>query len=240
MDAKQILQHTLLLANATAIDALVEKFRLAIQMFGCKYFILTGLPFGRQRFENLVLKRFWPEEWMSHYLSSDYIKQDPVVRTCVTSKIPFTWKEAAVQTSLYSPAADRIMMEAADAGLRDGCCVPIVVRNAPTGCISLAAEAPIARTDALSSLNMLSLAFASRLQLLAEHACRKGRPRLSEREREVLSWVAEGKTTWAISCIMTISESTVNKHITNAMRKLDCVTRAQVVVKALIVGEIAA
>ncbi len=240
MDAKQVLQHTLSLANAMAVDVLVETYYAAVQEFGCKYFILTGLPSAGQRFDQLVLERFWPEDWMSHYVSRDYVKHDPVVLTCVSRKRPFTWKEAVGRTRAYGPTANRIMMEAVDAGLRDGYCVPVIVRNALTGCISLAGDAPSAKADALPSLSALSLTFASRLQFLTDRKFHRDGPRLSQREREVLSWVAAGKTAWEISRILRISESTANKHVTSAMRKLDCVTRSQAIAKALILMEIAA
>ncbi|MCT7378247.1 LuxR family transcriptional regulator [Chelativorans salis] len=238
MNASQFFHHVLLLANATGIDALVETYRAAIREFGLRYFILTGLPASGQRFETLILERFWPDDWMSHYLSCGYVRQDPVAVAGASCTKPFTWNEATIRARDLGPAAGRIMTEAADAGLKAGFCVPVPVRNARSGCISLAGESPSTRPDILEPLNVLSLTFASRLQLLIP--TRQGRPRLSNRECEVLTWVAVGKTTWDISHILCISESTVNKHIASAMRKLDCVTRTQAVVKALALMEIAA
>ncbi|QOG21051.1 MULTISPECIES: response regulator transcription factor [Bradyrhizobium] len=55
---------------------------------------------------------------------------------------------------------------------------------------------------------------------------------LSERERQCLRWVEEGKSSWAIGVILKVSENTVNFHIKNAMRKLETSSRTQCVVKA--------
>lgn len=52
---------------------------------------------------------------------------------------------------------------------------------------------------------------------------------LSPREREVLMWLRCGKTSWAISLILRISERTVNYHVNNIMRKLDVSNRMQAV-----------
>lgn len=238
MNTTHILQHALQLANAATVEALVGLYRSAIHQFGFSHFIVTGLPSQSQRFENLVLERFWPEDWMSHYLSRDYIRRDPVAIASLVHSAPFTWKEASRRASEFGSAGDRIMGEAADAGLKDGVCVPVPVRNALAGCISLAGEAPITRKDALAPVNVLSLTFASRLQLLVAHRTTKGLT-LSNREREVLTWVAEGKTAWEISQILGISDSTVNKHIAGAMRKTGSVTRTQAVAKALTAMEIA-
>ncbi|RWC00349.1 MAG: LuxR family transcriptional regulator [Mesorhizobium sp.] len=238
MNTTHILQDALQLANAPTVEALTGLYRAAIRQFGFSHFIVTGLPSHGQRFENLVLERFWPEDWMSHYVSRDYIKRDPVAIASLVLRAPFTWKEASMRASGSGSTGDRIMREGADAGLKDGVCVPIPVRNALAGCISLAGEAPITRKEALEPVNVLSLTFASRLQLLVDHSRPKGLT-LSDREREVLTWVAEGKTAWEISQILGISDSTVNKHIAGAMRKTGSVTRTQAVAKALSAMEIA-
>jgi DNA-binding CsgD family transcriptional regulator len=56
---------------------------------------------------------------------------------------------------------------------------------------------------------------------------------LTPREREVLLWAARGKSNWDISQILSVSESAVNFHITNAMRKLDATGRVMAVLKAI-------
>ncbi|UCI32000.1 helix-turn-helix transcriptional regulator [Mesorhizobium sp. B4-1-4] len=238
MNIAHVFQDALQLANATTVEALVALYRAAIRQFGFSHFIVTGLPSQGQRFENLILERFWPEDWMSHYVSRDYIRRDPVAIASVVYRAPFTWKEACIHAAEPGSAGDRIMMEAADVGLKAGVCVPVPVRNALAGCISLAGEAPITEKDALEPVNVLSLTFASRLQLLADHGRPKGLT-LSDREREVLTWVAEGKTAWEISRIIGISDSTVNKHIAGAIRKTGSATRSQAVAKALRAMEIA-
>ena len=64
-------------------------------------------------------------------------------------------------------------------------------------------------------------------------------PLLSQREREVLLWIKEGKTNWEISRILRVSEQTVKFHVANILRKLDTSTRGQAVAVALQQGLIA-
>ncbi len=59
---------------------------------------------------------------------------------------------------------------------------------------------------------------------------------LTEREIEALGWSAQGKSSTDIAVLMSVSERTVNFHITNAMRKLGVATRIQAAVKASIAG----
>lgn len=54
---------------------------------------------------------------------------------------------------------------------------------------------------------------------------------LSERERQIMSWVAMGKTNPEIGCILRISEFTVKNHMKSIFGKLDVSNRAQAVAK---------
>jgi transcriptional regulator EpsA len=54
---------------------------------------------------------------------------------------------------------------------------------------------------------------------------------LSEREREIMAWVAMGKTNPEIGCILSISEFTVKNHMKSIFGKLDVTNRAQAVAK---------
>ncbi|RJR23077.1 MAG: DNA-binding response regulator [Nitrospiraceae bacterium] len=56
---------------------------------------------------------------------------------------------------------------------------------------------------------------------------------LSLREKEVLNWLKQGKSSWELASILMIGESTVNFHITNIMHKLNAVSRVQAVAIAI-------
>jgi DNA-binding CsgD family transcriptional regulator len=56
---------------------------------------------------------------------------------------------------------------------------------------------------------------------------------LSERERECLFWVAEGKTTDDVALIVGVSPNTVNRYISLAIRKLSAANRAKAVATAI-------
>jgi transcriptional regulator EpsA len=56
---------------------------------------------------------------------------------------------------------------------------------------------------------------------------------LTPRQRDVLKWLAEGKTNAEIATILNRSENTVKHHVSEVFRKLDVQNRAQAVAKAL-------
>lgn len=59
---------------------------------------------------------------------------------------------------------------------------------------------------------------------------------ISQRENEVLQWIAEGKTSAEIATIMSLSEHTVNHYAMLAVQKLECVNRTQAVVRSMRLG----
>jgi LuxR family quorum sensing-dependent transcriptional regulator len=66
----------------------------------------------------------------------------------------------------------------------------------------------------------------------------KRRAALTAREREIMRWVAAGKTDDEIGEILTISHETVTTHVENAKVKLNATRRTYAVVQALRFGEI--
>ena len=61
----------------------------------------------------------------------------------------------------------------------------------------------------------------------------KNSTQLSEREKEVLRWFGDGKTSEQIGIILNLSHSTINFHFRNAMRKLGTHNKTSTVVKAI-------
>ena len=57
-------------------------------------------------------------------------------------------------------------------------------------------------------------------------------PALNDREVEVLTWVARGKTSVEIAQIIGLTKRTVDFHIDNARTKLSAATRTEAVIKA--------
>lgn len=61
---------------------------------------------------------------------------------------------------------------------------------------------------------------------------------VSNREKSCIFWAAKGKTSWEISIILEVSESTVVFHLRNAGRKLKTANRTHTVAEAIRLGVI--
>ncbi len=61
---------------------------------------------------------------------------------------------------------------------------------------------------------------------------------LTKREKDVFELLILNKSTKDIASILNISEKTVRNHVSNAMQKLGCTSRASAVIELLKLGEI--
>lgn len=91
---------------------------------------------------------------------------------------------------------------------------------------------PLAQTE-LNELGMIALHAFDVFDRLRRHEPRPAAPALTARELEVVRWTSQGKTSNEIGNILSLSDHTINAYLTNAIRKLDCVNRTQLVAKAI-------
>ncbi|MDZ4135525.1 MAG: autoinducer binding domain-containing protein [Paracoccaceae bacterium] len=84
---------------------------------------------------------------------------------------------------------------------------------------------------------IMALANVMHLKIVSLPA-RSTRRGLTQRQREALEWVADGKTTQDIAVIMGVSAAMVEKHLRLARAALDVDTTAQAVAKAMLLNMI--
>jgi LuxR family quorum sensing-dependent transcriptional regulator len=84
---------------------------------------------------------------------------------------------------------------------------------------------------ARQSMHLMAICAYERIREIGSpHAAK---PVLSPREREVLSWVALGKSATDIATILGISAGTVDQHVRSASLKLGALNRAHAVAIAI-------
>ncbi|MDM9628880.1 LuxR C-terminal-related transcriptional regulator [Rhizobium sp. S152] len=93
-------------------------------------------------------------------------------------------------------------------------------------------RAPLGQIE-LNELMMITHHLVGAYNLVRQSGANASLPTLSAREREVVRWTAQGKTSIEIGQILSLSDHTVNAYMTSAIRKLDCVNRTQLVAKAI-------
>ena len=171
-----------------------------------------------------------PDGWYDYYFKHDLRRGNPVFRNLRRRSTGFVWSEIDDRC-----AGDQRWFDALDEfEMPDGMSVTSHGPNGQLGWISFTAErielSPLER----QAISLAGLALHDRLRMLAGAV---GKPvHLSERERDCLGFVAQGKSDWEISVILSISQSTVHTHVENAKRKLGARTRAQAVARFMCQG----
>lgn len=227
------------LERARDLDELITTFRLCLEQFGITIVLITGLPDPPADPTPYFLLNGWPPGWQDHYIAEDFYRDDPVAQFGRLRIDPFTWSSAPIDTRRH-PRARQVMAEAASVGMCEGFVIPILTCQSEHACVSVAGEKPRLDAETQRTIQFIgTYAHARAMRLSAGSGVVPRQWLLSEREREVLRWTAEGKTTWETSRILGISARTVTYHIATASQRLKAGSRTHAVARALALGEIA-
>jgi len=130
------------------------------------------------------------------------------------------------------------MGEAREFDLLNGLGVPVVIPRMPIGLITMAHSNPDFSSEDLLKIEILSIHAYSHFLKISNILPAKENLALTDRETEILHYVAAGRTNWEIGMILAISEETVRVHTKNIMKKLKASNRAHSVAIALNDGSI--
>ena len=174
------------------------------------------------------------------YLSYDFQRLDIVPRAALAAGTPIRWSEAWRETELT--AEEREFLTALRSiDFSDGFSLPCYGPNNRNAVVSLGKIAPSAdiSDDHLARLHFIAQSAHLRIcSLFAEEVTRDRQ--LSKREKEILDWVARGKSNGVIAEILAISPGTVDTYMRRIYGKLDVSDRTSAAVKGVGLGLIAA
>lgn len=179
----------------------------------------------------------FPEGWLRAYADSGRLGRDALVRCGFEGRAIRHWSDAAA--FLDEPNALQLCR---DFGMGHGYVAghgPFLGSASSLFCFAGTGGKQDARACALLRLLVPHLHLALQLAQAETLSRRLPDATLSDREKEVLGWFKEGKSSWDVGMILGISERTVNFHAANVMRKLGATNRAQAVAVALGCGLIA-
>jgi LuxR family quorum sensing-dependent transcriptional regulator len=217
--------------NMTSISTQLAR---SISSFGYQFLCCLSAP-GTQSFDERVLMMAWPKGWLEQYRHSKFYVRDPISASLRVRTEAFRWADVAIPPN--DELAKSVMTIAlSDYRLRHGLCVPIHGLNGYQAGISFAGFDVEDVTEARAAIQLIGIYAFNRLANLKFTS--KSFRILTDREREVLSWTAVGKTAWDTGGILNIAPDTVNKHIASAMRKLNVCSRTQAVAESIRRGEI--
>lgn len=177
----------------------------------------------------------YPAEWIKRYLQMGYIEIDPVVQAGFLRTLPFDWSELTVET----PQQWEFMADALAHGVGPrGLSVPVRSKRGHRALFSMSSSRPQEEWERFRQANLPTLIeIANRVHhRVIDEVLGGTLPHLTEREVECLRWVSQGKDSGDIAIILNISPHTARDYLKSVRYKLDCVTSAQAVSKAVKIG----
>jgi LuxR family transcriptional regulator, quorum-sensing system regulator CinR len=177
----------------------------------------------------------YPASWVKRYLQMGYGEVDLVLREGFKRTLPFEWKE--LQFTSAAEVAFRADAQAHGIGPH-GYSIPVSNRHGYRGLFVVSSSQPEASWAAfLAGTQAELIQIANRLHSrVVVEVFGKDRPHLTAREVECLRWVALGKDATEIAAILKISPHTTRDYLKSVHYKLDCVSSAQAVTKAIRLG----
>ncbi len=174
----------------------------------------------------------YPEDWMKYYNENNYLDVDPVVAGVAKSRKPFFWDDLNNDPNISDPSL-KLMEQAREAGLKDGIAIPLFGKTGEIVGLGLARDEEEDNKrdyEFLAGAYLLSTYFH---ETFRDMLLKPIRTKITNREKEILSWAAEGKTDEEIGMLLSISMNTVRYHWKKIFSKLDANGRIYAVTKAI-------
>ncbi|WP_380181553.1 transcriptional regulator SdiA [Kalamiella sp. sgz302252] len=194
-------------------------------------YIRHPVPFTRPK---VFIYTNYPERWAHRWQQENFAEIDPVIRYCQTPGTLLLWNDPIVKEG------KKVFEAAREFGIRSGFSCSRLARNRVVAILSMASSKSFVKA-ALTPEKQLKLQFLAdrileALQRISDRSLLVMLMPLSQREKEILKWTAEGKTAAEISLILSISEHTVNFHQKNMQKKFNAPNKTQVASYAAAIG----
>lgn len=226
-------------AAAPSMEALLYLFQEQIESLGFSRFTYWVIwPQSGPR-KPLYISTY-RKDFTQHYVDRNLKQRDPIWNKALRTVLPFSWSNITGDRNLHSEY--RIVFnEGRDFELKSGATLPFHGPGLAKAAISVAADLEQNAFDALFKqhqhyLHILGSYLHEKMIALDVPSTNATIPELSPREREILVWVAAGKTNWEIGEILLLSENTIKKHLQNICEKLGVVNKTQATAYAIMNG----
>lgn len=246
--------HRLRLASGFALaDAFVAQARGAATMaalgglmedvsreMGFRHYAIIHHADLREDRPGLINLQNYPAIWADQFVQQRLYIEDPIVHACLRADSGFCWSEIS-RFIRMNPRYRAILERAASEGLADGITVPTCVLGECTGSCTLAAPRSPRVLERYLGVAQIVGVFgfqAARRLVSGGSVSLPARPRLHPRQRDCVALVGLGKSNWEIGTILGLSPVTVGHYLTDARSRYDVTTRTQLVVCAILNGEV--
>lgn len=210
-----------------------------LEFYGLEYLTSLKIPGPGEDSADTMIFNNRPMEYVQRYADEGLVFKDPVVTELKFTTDCYSWGDVLNRRDL-SKEERSIVYEASEFKANDGLIIPIVNRRGISSLFCPCGDTPDFSSEVRAALEIIGMASQQALEkaLSAERLTDQPHQSLTSREREIMHWVATGKTDDEISDILAISRTTVSSHVENSKKKLNAYKRTFAVVQAIRFGEI--
>ena len=230
--------------RATSVEDLTSAFSQTVHALGFQEYLAISLADPDNWPSDAIALSGYDPAWQARYRDERYYDVDPFLAEATRSLMPFRWSDVR-ERMILSPKQKALMLDAASCNHRVGMTVPIVTPGRYRTSVSVCADRHDLSGEVPHAVHLVAIYLTDAMQRLMRlaHADNNSaddasKTSLTPREREIMKWLASGKTAWEISEILSISERTVRFHIDNTKHKFGVATTMQAVVRSLVEREI--
>lgn len=196
--------------------------------------------------------------WERAYLQNDFVHIDPALVRVRRTNTPFSWSELSLPTitSRKRPPEVRMMDAARESGFKEGFVVPFHYRDRlgahhSSSTVFFWEDEPVwfrkLFVQHSHELHLIMIYWVQRAidvvratergsRTLFRHHDAVETISLTHREREAMSWAAQGKTVQDTAEILNLSSETVESYIRQALAKLGALNKTHGVAKCIAWG----
>jgi DNA-binding CsgD family transcriptional regulator len=185
----------------------------------------------------------WPKGTNERYVNSGLFYRDPIMNRAHRSFEPFVWDLSAYDPT--QPGHSQMLAIRRELGVDGGIVVPVMEAMGGRTVLFLSGVRFPYCKDTLLYLRLILEHAVAQMNRLRNggswsepHTAFVKEALLSTRERQVLGWIAFGKSSREVATIMGLSEHTVNEHIAGAVSKLQASNRTEAVMRAVLTDDI--
>jgi DNA-binding CsgD family transcriptional regulator len=231
-DEQRLLEAYAIIEDMPEMEATITKLR---DLLNVDHVVYHSSKLGASPSVDPYIRLTYPASWIKRYLQMGYVDIDPVVREGFLRTLPFDWSELKIQ----SAAEASFLADALAHGVGPrGFSIPVQSKHGHRALFSISSsQSEKEWMSFLKSTQPALIEIANRVhRRVIKEVFGEDRPHLTARELECLRWIARGKGTSEIAVILNISPHTARYYLKSARYKLDSVTSAQALSKAVKFG----
>jgi DNA-binding CsgD family transcriptional regulator len=231
-DEERLLEAYAIIDSTPDMEATIAKLRDLLKV---DHLVYHSSKLGASPSVDPYIRLTYPASWIKRYLQMGYVDIDPVVREGFLRTLPFDWSELKIQGAAEASfLADAFAHGVGPRGLS----IPVQSKHGHRALFSISSSRSEEQwMEFVRSTQPTLIQIANRVhRRVIDEVFGEDRPHLTTRELECLRWIARGKDTTEIAVILSISPHTARDYLKSARHKLDSVTSAQAVSKAVKLG----